>query len=53
MTKQSTCQQATLLRQAFLVFGDCFTPFAMTNFIVMTNFIGMTNYFAITKFCKN
>ena len=48
-----------MLRQAFLVFGDCFTPFAMTNFIVMTNFIGMmsfigmTNYFAITKFCKN
>lgn len=42
-----------MLRQAFLVFGDCFTPFAMTNFIVMTNFIGMmsfigmTNYFAI------
>lgn len=45
--KQSTCQQGTLLRQAFLVFGDCFTPFAMTSFI------GMTNYFAITKFCKN
>lgn len=48
-----------MLRQAFLVFGDCFTPFAMTNYFAMTNFIvmmsfiGMTNYFAITKFCKN